>query len=111
MAQIELGIEGTRICNRDGYVPARVRTHDGYVPATIRTRNGNVPVITLRNVEASWLAYQYTIGLLLTYDRPDIGIKLACFCLTMLIIVYSHVKLYYGDETDRKSVTIVLLLW
>ena len=93
MAQIELVIEGTRICTCDGYIPARIRTHDGHVPAIIRTHNGNVPVTDLQTVESSWPAYQHTIGLLLTYDRPAIGIKLACFRLTMLIIVYSHVKL------------------
>ena len=71
MAQIELGIEGTRICTCDGYVPARIRTHDGYVPAIIRTRNGNVPVIALRTVEASRPAYRRTIGLLLVYEAYD----------------------------------------
>ena len=74
MSQIELGIEGTRICTCDGYVPARIRTRDGYVPAIIRTRNGNVPVTALRTVEASWPAYRHTIGLLLAYDLPAIGV-------------------------------------
>ena len=75
MAQIELGIEGARICTRDGYVPARIRTRDGYVPARIRTRNGYVPVTPLRTVEASRPAYRRTIGLLLAHDRPDFGIR------------------------------------
>ena len=94
MAQIELVIEVARIFIRDGYIPARVRTHDGYVPTRIRTRNGYVPVTALQTVEASWPAYRHTIGLLLAYDLPDIGIQLACFRCTMLIIVYSRVKLY-----------------
>ena len=43
LAQIELGIEGARICTRDGYVPSRIRTRDVYVPARIRTCDGYVP--------------------------------------------------------------------
>ena len=85
MAQIELGIEGSRICTRDGYVPERIRTRDGYVPARICNRdgyvparihtcNGYAPVIASRTVEASWPAYWRTIGLLSTYDWPDIVI-------------------------------------
>ena len=57
--QIELGIEGTRICTCDGYVPARIRTRGGYVPAIIRTRNGNVAyrlkVVDSEVVTSLWL--------------------------------------------------------
>ena len=50
MAQIELGIEEENICNRDGYVPARIRTRDGYVYVTDLqcTRDGDVHVTDLR---------------------------------------------------------------
>ena len=40
LAQIELGIEGARICIRDGYITTRIRTRDGYAPARIRTHDG-----------------------------------------------------------------------
>ena len=83
MAQIELGIEGTRICTCDGYIPAIIRTRDGYVPAIIRTRNGNVPVTALRNVDASRPAYRHTVGLLSTYDLPAIGVRSACYRRTI----------------------------
>ena len=75
MAQIELGIEGARICTRDGYVPARICTRDGYVPARICTRNGYVPVTALRTVEASRPAYWRTIGLLSAHNRPAFGVR------------------------------------
>ena len=93
MAQIELEIEGTRICTCDGYIPARIITCDGYIPTRMRTRNEYVPVTALQTVEASWPAYRRTIGLLSTYDWPDIVIQSACFWRTMLIIDYSRVKL------------------
>ena len=93
MAQIELGMEGSRICNRDGYVPARIRTPDGYVPTRIHTCNGYLSVTALQTVEASRPAYWRTIGLLSAYDCPAIGIRSACFRRTMLIIVYSRIKL------------------
>ena len=38
LAQVDLGIEGARICTRDGYVLAIICTRDEYVPARIRTR-------------------------------------------------------------------------
>ena len=63
MAQIELGIEGARICTRDGYVN---------VTALRRTRDGYVLVTALQNVEASRSAYLCTISLLSAYDRPAI---------------------------------------
>ena len=107
--QIELEIEGEIICTRDGYVPTRICTRDGYVPARILTRDGYVhvtalqrtcdgyvPVTSLRTDEASWPAYWRTIVLLSAYDRPDIGVRLACyqhtigFRRTVLIIVYNH---------------------
>ena len=93
LAQIELVIEGARICTRDGYVPERIRTRDGYVPARIRTRNGYVPVTALQTVEASWPAYRHTISLISVYDRPSFGVQSSCFRRTMIIIIYSRVKL------------------
>ena len=116
LAQIQLGIEGARICTRDGYIPARICTRYGYIPVTDLQRNHDeyVPITALRTVEASRNAYRRTIGLLLAYNRPAIGILSACywptiglisaydrparcmtgFRVTMLIIVYSRLKLY-----------------
>ena len=98
MAQRELGIEGARICTRDGYVPARISTCDGYVHVTAlqRTCDGYLPVTSLRTVEASRPDYRRTIGLLLAYDRTAIGVRLAFyrhtigFRRTVLIIVYNR---------------------
>ena len=79
MAQIELVIEGARICTCDVYVPARICTRDGYVLVTAlqRARDGYIPVTALRTVEASWPAYQCNIGLILAYYQPAIGVRSA----------------------------------
>ena len=106
MAQIELGIEGARICICNGYVPEIIRTRDGYVPARIRTRDGYVParilthdeyvhVTALRNVEASRPAYRRTICLLSAYDQPASGVRLACYRGTIgLLSEYDRLSAY-----------------
>ena len=77
MAQIELGIEGARICTRDGYVPAIIRTRDGYIPSIIHTCNGYIPVTALHTVEASRPTYRHTIGLVSAYYCSAIGVRSA----------------------------------
>ena len=117
LAQIELVIEGARICTRDGYVPAIIRTRDGYVPARIRTRDGYVHVTSLQLTHDGYVhgtALRRTCSILaclLAYDRPAIGVRSACywrtigFWRTVLIIVYSHVN--YIIDTKMVGAVVI----
>ena len=76
-----------------------------------RTCDVYVPVTALKTVEASRPAYRRTISLLLVYDRPAIGVRLACyrhrigFWRMVLIIVYSRVN--YIIENKRGGAVMI----